>query len=68
MKLNDLIDSFTIYKTNEESELLKSLNNPTPIETFTEREQVIIENMIRKSIVSKVRYSNQVLVVVNDQT
>lgn len=66
MKLNELISSFEIYTTNEENSLLAKLVKPTPIETFTERDQVIIENLIRKSLVSKVRYGSSQLVVQNE--
>ena len=67
MKLNELISSFEIYKTNEESDLLERLDKPEPYETFTERDQVIIDNLIKKSLVSKVRYGNITLVVPNEQ-
>lgn len=67
MKINELISSFEVYTTNEEKTLLTQLDNPTPIETFTERDQVIIENLIRKSLVSKIRYGSSILVVQNEQ-
>ena len=67
MKLNELISSFDIFKTNEESELLERLDKPAPYETFAERDQIIIDNLIKKSLVSKVRYGNITLVVPNEQ-
>jgi len=66
MKLNELISSFSIYLTNEEKSLLEDINGLTPLSTFQEREQSIINNMIRKSVVSKVIYNNQVMVMPND--
>ena len=54
MKLNELIEDFTIYTTNEEKQVLSKIDDMMSIDTFTEREQTIIENLIRKSLVSKV--------------
>jgi predicted restriction endonuclease len=67
MKLNELISDFTIYTTNEEKKLLDRLKNPCYIDIFTEREQVVLNNLVRKSIVSKVNYKGAVLVVGNDK-
>jgi hypothetical protein len=36
------------------------------IDTFTEREQTIIENLIRKSLVSKVYNKGSILVMANE--
>ena len=54
MKLNELIKQFTIAMNNEEAKLLKSLKGVIPLESFDEREQFILEGLIRKSLVSKV--------------
>jgi hypothetical protein len=67
MKLNELISDFTIYTTNEEKQLLDRLKNSCYIDIFTEREQVVLNNLVRKSIVSKVNYKGAVLVVGNDK-
>lgn len=66
MKLNELITDFTIYLTNEEKSLLETVSGLTPLNRFQEREQVIINNLIRKSALSKVIYNNQVMVMIND--
>jgi hypothetical protein len=66
MKLNELITDFSIYTTNEEKSLLETLNGLVPLSTFQEREQIIIDNLIRKSVVSKILYNNQVMVMKND--
>lgn len=67
MKINELIQSFEIYKTNEEKELLGRIDaKPHPMSSYTEREQVIIDNMIKKSLVSKVRDRDLFLVMRND--
>lgn len=66
MKLNELITDFSIYITNEEKSLLEDINGLIPLSHFQEREQIIIDNLIRKSVVSKVLYNNQVMVMKND--
>lgn len=66
MKINELIKSFTIYITNEEESFLNSFDGTAPIEQFSEREQVIIENLIRKSLISKIRNNNSFVIRKND--
>ena len=66
MKLNELIHNFEIYTTNEESRVLDCIQGPCAIDYFDERDRVILENLIRKSLVSKVRHLGQVFVVKND--
>jgi hypothetical protein len=66
MKLNELLTDFTIYTNNEERLVLENLNGLVPITLFTEREQVIINNLIKKSLISKVVYNNQTMVTKND--
>jgi len=66
MKLNELIENFTIYTTNEEKEVLSKIDDMMSIDTFTEREQTIIENLIRKSLVSKVQRRGSTLVMANE--
>lgn len=67
MKLNDLVGKFSIATSNEEKQVLSKIDGMMPFDSFTEREQVIIENLIRKSLVSKVRNrTGSTLVVVNE--
>ena len=66
MKINDLVGEFTIAMSNEESEVLKKLDNPLPLHSFPEREQFVIEGLIRKALVSKVRNNNMTLVDANE--
>ena len=66
MKLNDLITQFTIAMTNEEAKLLRSVKGVMPLESFDEREQFVLEGLIRKSLVSKVVQNGTVLIVKND--
>lgn len=67
MKVNDLISSFTIQLSNEETEIFEKLDNVCSLSQFNEREQFVIQNLIRKSMVSKISANGQTLVVKNDQ-
>ena len=66
MKINELINSFEIFITNEERNIYETMNDKSALAQFNEREQFIIQNLIRKSLVSKVISNGQVLVVKND--
>jgi transposase-like protein len=65
MKVNELISRFTIAMTNEEAALLEKMQGVRSMTFYTEREQFVIENLIRKSLVSKVTKDNSVYVVKN---
>lgn len=67
MRINNLIDSFEIYTTNEEDEVLARIDNRTDYQSYTERDQVVIENLVRKSLVSKVNLNDQCWVIKNDK-
>ena len=54
MKINELIDSFEIWTTNEELEILKKLKNPMPLNSLSEHDQFKVQAMIRKSLITKV--------------
>lgn len=66
MKINELIKDFKIYTTNEEQVELESLVAPVPLSSLSERQQVIINNLIRKSLVSKIKSNNTIMVARND--
>lgn len=66
MKLNQLLPEFVIYVSNEEAEVREKCNNLTPINNFTEREQFVLEQLIKKSVVSKVKHNDQWWVLAND--
>jgi len=66
MKINELINNFEIFVSNEEQSILDNIQGIKPIELFNEREQVVIENLVRKSLVSKVQKNNSYLVVKNE--
>ena len=52
MKINDLILGYEIQRTNEEQKLLSKLGLPVPIESLTEREEVLIKSLERKNLVN----------------
>jgi hypothetical protein len=66
MKLNELISEFSIAMSNEERKVLKSIRGVMPMESFDEREQFVIEGLIRKSLVSKVLKNGYTMVVANE--
>lgn len=66
MRIDDVLKQFTIQVSNEENEVLESIDSRTPLSSFNERERVVIENLIRKSLVSKIVIGAQTLVVRND--
>jgi|688.fasta_scaffold367559_3 hypothetical protein len=58
MKINELINSFEIYVSNEEKNLLEKLDSARSLMSFTERERFTIEGLIRKSLVIKIGQDN----------
>lgn len=67
MKINELIDNFEIWTTNEEAKLLKKLKDPVKISQLDEHEQFQVQAMIRKSLVTKIGH-NDPSVVANEKT
>tara|TARA_B110000971_G_C19791022_1_gene399794 strand:- start:458 stop:664 length:207 start_codon:yes stop_codon:yes gene_type:complete len=66
MKMSDLIKG--TYITNEEASIMQKLNGESPLAGFSERDQVIIEGLIRKSLVSKIKNGSTILVVKNGES
>ena len=62
MKISQLLNGFEIYTTNEERAMLDRLNRPIKMASLTEREKVIAENMIRKSLLIKVGFEDPSIV------
>jgi hypothetical protein len=62
MKINQLLNGFEIYTTNEERAMLDRLTRPIKMASLTEREKVIAENMIRKSLLIKVGFNDPSIV------
>ena len=67
MKINELLGEFGIYTTNEEGQLLKKLQRPIKLAHLNERDQVIVQAMIRKSLITKIGHKDPT-VVANEKT
>jgi hypothetical protein len=58
MKINELISDFAIYMSNEEQAVYETITTPTPINHFNEREKFLIQNLIKKSLLSRIDKNN----------
>jgi hypothetical protein len=67
MKINELINDFTVWTTNEEAHLLEKLQKPVRLSQLAEHEQFRIQAMIRKSLVTKIGMEDP-MVVANEKT
>jgi hypothetical protein len=67
MKINELINSFEIWTTNEEAQLLEKLQKPVKLGTLSEQDQFRVQAMIRKSLITKIGH-NDPSVVANEKT
>ena len=65
MRINELIQEFTIQTSNEEKEVLGKLKSAKNLDTFMERDQEVINQLVRKSLVRKIEQDNSVMVVAN---
>jgi hypothetical protein len=66
MKINELIKGFTVFTTNEERAILESMTDLAPLSSFNERERVIITDLVRKSLITKIVYNGQIMVRKNE--
>jgi hypothetical protein len=58
MKINELIQSFEIWTTNEERTLLDKLKTPVKLSSLNEQDQFRVQALIRKSLVTKIGMQN----------
>ena len=65
MRINELIQEFTIQTSNEEKDMLSKLQSIKNLDTFMERDQEVINQLIRKSLVRKMDKDGQTMVVAN---
>ena len=65
MRINELVTEFTIQTSNEEKEVLGKLKSAKNLDTFMERDQEVINQLVRKSLVRKIQQDNNVMVVAN---
>jgi hypothetical protein len=68
MKISNLIKEFEIFTTNEEKQILDKIGTPCYIDTFSDREQFVIENLVKKSLLSKVQIRGSTVVVPNENS
>lgn len=54
MKLNELVRGIDTWTSNEEQCVMDKIKDLTILENFSDRDRVVIENLIRKSLVIKV--------------
>ena len=65
MKINEPIQDFTTQASNEEKAILSKLKEVKRLDHFVERDQEVIHNLIRKSLVRKIPKEDYTLVVAN---
>ena len=65
MRINELIQEFTIQTSNEEKDMLSKLQSVKNLDTFMERDQEVINQLIRKSLVRRMDKDGQTRVVAN---
>ena len=44
--------------SNEERALFKRISESTPVDHFTKREQILVDNLVKKSVLSKTKLKN----------
>jgi hypothetical protein len=66
MKINELIQDFEIWTTNEERSILKKLKDPIKLSQLSEHDQFKVQAMIRKSLITKIGF-NDPSVVANEK-
>ena len=67
MKIKEIFKGFTMQMSNDEFRMLERLQNVTPLIAFPENEQFIIENLIRKALVTKIRNNGMTMVIANEK-
>lgn len=68
MKISNLIKEFEIFTSSEEKQMLDKIHSPCYINAFSDREQYVIESLIRKSLLTKVNVRGSIVVVPNENS
>lgn len=55
MRVNEFVRRVDVWTSQEERQILETITEPRVIAGFNEREQAIIESLIRKSLLIKVQ-------------
>jgi len=58
MKINEFVRTLETWRSNDEQQLLDKIKEPRPMNSFDERDQTIIEGLVRKSLLIKVKGHN----------
>lgn len=66
MKINELVQNFDIYTTNEEKQVLEAVHQREDYNSLDERTKFIVDNLIRKSLLIKIVTDNGVQIIKND--
>lgn len=61
MKLSE-IDNIHIWRSAEEQKVLNSIVEPTILESLDERQQGLIEGLVRKNLLTKIKGKNAIYV------
>ena len=65
MNLNEFTRGIKIWRSREEQEVLVKVKDLTPISAFEEREKTIIEGLVRKSLLIKIKSKENTYVYPN---
>ena len=63
MRVSELISDFEIWASNEELKLLEKLQKPIRLSSLDEHDQVNVQNMIRKSLITKIGQHDPIVVI-----
>ena len=66
MRIQDFKPGIDIYLSNEEKEVLDNIKDGSALATYPERQRYIIENLIKKDLVTKIKRNTLYYVVRND--
>ena len=66
MRLRKILQNISIYVTNEEQDLLDKLpDHQVNLASIVERDKIVIENLIRKSLLTKINNNGVIFVKKN---
>ena len=69
MRLRNILQNISIYVTNEEQNLLdKFPDHKVNLASIVERDKIVIENLIRKSLITKINNNGVIFVQKNKAT
>lgn len=66
MKIQEFKPGIDIYLSNEEKIVLDSIKDGSPLAAYSERQRVVIENLAKKDLVTKIKRNSLDYVVKND--